>query len=76
MNELKSSEDWSKEYPDVIIMDPDGWDRSPEGWDKSWNEKISRAEFESRLIKSTCQFSPGHIKCWHPEENENIKNET
>lgn len=56
--ELKSSEDWSKECPDIIILDPDGWDRTPEGWDKSWNELISREEFNRRVCYSTCQFTP------------------
>ncbi len=33
------------------ILDPDGWDRK--NLVKSWNEFITRAEFEERLMEST-----------------------
>jgi len=57
MNEDKlTSEDW---YPivfpkqEVIIMDPDGWDRS--NWKFSWyQELITRTEFNNRVLNSTC----------------------
>jgi hypothetical protein len=49
----KVSAEWIKEY-DVKILDPDGWDR--ENYDYSFNkEKITRMEFEHRLISSTIQ---------------------
>ena len=50
---LKASEQWDKEYPDIQILDPDGWDRK--NYQYSWHqEKISKEEFERRMFKSTC----------------------
>jgi len=52
--EKKTSSVWlnSKEFEKVRIIDPDGWDR--ENWEFSFfHEKITKQEFESRLIKST-----------------------
>ena len=54
MEELKTSAEWVKGY-NVHILDPDGWDRK--NYNYSFNEeKITRKEFEKRLIFST-------IKC-------------
>ena len=50
--ELKPSEEWQKLYPDIVVLDPDGWDR--EDFTNSWNEKISLQEYEYRLVRSTC----------------------
>jgi hypothetical protein len=53
--ELKTSREW-QELCKITILDPDGWDRSAEKWDYSWNvEKISREEFEKRMVMSTCE---------------------
>ena len=53
-----TSAEWQeliKEY--LIVMDPDGWDRSPEYWDKSWNqEQLTFEEFMSKAARSTCKF--------------------
>ena len=53
-----TSAEWQaliKEY--IIVMDPDGWDRTPGGWDKSWNqEEITFEEFMKRVAVSTCKF--------------------
>ena len=47
----KTSSEWIKEY-DCEIVDPDGWDRT--NYDYSFNEeKITRKEFELRLVRST-----------------------
>ena len=47
----KVSSEWIKEY-NVKILDPDGWDRK--NYDYSFNkEKITRKEFERRLVLST-----------------------
>ena len=49
----KISSEWIKEY-NVKILDPDGWDRK--NYDYSFNkEKITREEFERRLVRSTVQ---------------------
>ena len=39
-NILKSSEEWLKEYPGLIIMDPDGWNRA--SFVQSWTELITK----------------------------------
>ena len=50
----KVSSEWVKEY-NCQILDPDGWDRT--NYDYSFNEeKITRKEFEKRLIFSTIQW--------------------
>lgn len=52
---LKTSEDWQKECT-VIILDPDGWDRK--NYQYSWHEeKITREEFEKRMVSSTVKFT-------------------
>ena len=54
MLELKTSDEWQK-LCHVIVYDPDGWDRK--NYDYSWKEeKITREEFEKRLMISTCHF--------------------
>ena len=54
MTELKTSEEWKEElYPNIIILDPDGWDRK--NFYQSWNEPITKKEFERRLRESTIQ---------------------
>jgi len=58
----KVSSEWIKEY-DCKIIDPDGWDRK--NYDYSFNiEKITRKEFEFRLLTSTILgfFKKGGIK--------------
>lgn len=47
----KNSNKWQK-ICYINILDPDGWDRK--NYDYSWNdEKITRKEFEKRMITST-----------------------
>lgn len=47
------SSEWIKEY-NIKILDPDGWDRR--NYNYSFNEeKITRKEFEKRLMFSTIQ---------------------
>lgn len=51
MTELKTSEEWKEELcPNIIILDPDGWDRK--NFYQSWNEPITKEEFERRLRES------------------------
>jgi hypothetical protein len=58
--ELKTSKEWYDiVYPnkEVVIMDPDGWDRS--NWEYSWEEEqITQNTFMYRVIRSTCMHSP------------------
>lgn len=50
---LKTSDDWDREYPNITILDPDGWDRT--NYQFSWfEEKITKEEFEKRMMHSTC----------------------
>lgn len=57
--ELKSSEEWQKQFKHLIyVMDPDGWDRK--NFDYSWyDEKITKKEFFNRVCQSTCEFKIG-----------------
>tara|TARA_R110002012_G_scaffold49804_5_gene128897 strand:- start:17640 stop:17903 length:264 start_codon:yes stop_codon:yes gene_type:complete len=50
---LKTSADWKESLcPELVILDPDGWDRS--NYEYSFNEElISEKEFIGRLIGST-----------------------
>lgn len=51
----KTSNEWIKEeeYTEIIIMDPDGWDR--QNYEYSFNEElITKEEFFNRLSLSTC----------------------
>lgn len=54
----KSSTDWLKTV-DVIVYDPDGWDRSNQkAFDQSMAELITEEEFDLRLARSTTGFKP------------------
>ncbi|AKO61059.1 hypothetical protein AXI76_gp158 [Pseudoalteromonas phage H101] len=50
---LMTSADWKETLcPELVILDPDGWDRS--NYEYSFNEElISEKEFIGRLIGST-----------------------
>jgi len=50
---LKSSGEWldSGHYKGITILDHDGWDRAH--FDASWDEPVTRAEFDHRLSMST-----------------------
>lgn len=51
--EFKTSDEWQKTNPNIIVLDPDGWDRA--NYQFSWfEEKISLEEYERRILYSTC----------------------
>lgn len=55
---MKTSEEWyqiHKEKSDLIILDPDGWDRSNYVW-SFYVELISEEEFLKRLSYSTIKI--------------------
>lgn len=53
--QLKTSQDWQQEFPDVIVCDPDGWNRKD--YNFSWHQElIPLNEYQRRLLYSTCQF--------------------
>ncbi len=54
-SDLKTSKEWLiglKENMNIVIMDPDGWDRTNYHY-SFYEEKITFAEFNSRLHRST-----------------------
>lgn len=54
--ELKTSEEWSKNEEGLTVLDPDGWDR--DNFQYSWHEeKITYSEFNKRLLHSTIEKS-------------------
>jgi hypothetical protein len=58
--ELKTSGEWQRVCK-ITVIDPDGWDRKD--FQYSWyEEKITREEFEKRIIDSTCQFPKSAFK--------------
>lgn len=60
--ELRTSAEWQKIYPNSIVFDPDGWDRT--NYDYSWNiEKISLEEYQNRLRMSTVIIRHQPIEC-------------
>jgi 5'-deoxynucleotidase YfbR-like HD superfamily hydrolase len=65
---LKTSEEWQKLTPSIVVIDPDGWDRT--NFQYSWfEEKVSLETYNARLFRST-------VICKEVEPNLNyIKNE-
>lgn len=58
---LKTSEQWQQENMDVIVMDPDGWNRS--NYQYSWfEEKITKEEYTKRILHSTCMINKKVLK--------------
>lgn len=56
VNRKITSEEWQKLYPEVIVLDPDGWNRD-ERYQYEWfEEKITLEEYKSRVMRSTCKF--------------------
>lgn len=51
---LRTSDWWqNKKFTDMVVVDPDGWDRT--NWEFSWyQELISEEEFLKRRSLSTC----------------------
>ncbi|HHX71210.1 MAG TPA: hypothetical protein GX708_24590 [Gallicola sp.] len=66
---LKTSKQWYDELPEdkkIIILDPDGWDRS--NYEYSFNEElITYDEFQKRLLFSTCKFNES---VWEIQDND------
>lgn len=54
MEEIKrTSQEWQDLFPEIIVYDPDGWDRK--NYQFSWFEElITEDEYNRRLIMSTC----------------------
>lgn len=53
INELKTSQEWQAIYAEIVILDPDGWDR--ENFEYSWKEElITEDDYFKRSSVSTC----------------------
>ena len=53
MKETKTSEEWQKQFPRLIVYDADGWNRGD--WQYSWyEEQITEEEYKARTQRSTC----------------------
>lgn len=53
VKETQTSATWAARH-DLYILDADGWDRrSPADFDRSWNARITEAEFLRRAAMST-----------------------
>jgi len=51
--EVKTSKEWQEQFPNIIVYDPDGWDRG--NWSFSWFEElITKNEYDKRVMYSTC----------------------
>lgn len=57
VNRKFTSEEWQKKYPDIIVSDPDGWNRGSKYNFEWYKEKITLEEYKSRVFKSTCMFN-------------------
>jgi hypothetical protein len=52
----KSSKEWQEIYPDILVLDPDGWNRD-ERYDFEWNQElITLQEYQNKVMRSTCKF--------------------
>ncbi len=51
----KSSKEWQETYPNIVVLDPDGWDRK--NFENSWSELITVEEYKKRLMFSTCTYN-------------------
>lgn len=59
-----TSAEWQKLYPNQVVFDPAGWDRS--NYDYSWNvEQITLEEYKNRLVRSTVIHLNKPIDCNH-----------
>lgn len=58
--ELKTSYEWAIDprYVDLTILDPEGWKRGDDDYEYSFfKEKITREEFELRVVNSVLERS-------------------
>lgn len=74
---LKTSAEWSElDVSGIIVLDPDGWDRSNYQY-SYYEEKITHDEYLNRRMFSTVLFNQSNVAkqgdsiMWHFPENEN-----
>lgn len=50
----RTSEEWQNLFPDILVIDPEGWEKT-EGWKGQWyREKITLQEYLQRRDESAC----------------------
>lgn len=55
-SKLRTAEEWQRLFPDILVIDPDGW-RDAESHKRAWYEDlITYQEYVQRREQSTCQF--------------------
>lgn len=69
----RTSDRWQEMFPDIVVRDPDGWDR--QNWEYSWTQEfITLEEYKKRVMYSTCMFKnqagKNFDQYFHPEEHE------
>lgn len=56
-----ASENWQRMLSDIIVYDPDGWNRT--NFQFSWfEEQITKEEYLRKRMFSTCVFNTDKIK--------------
>lgn len=70
----KTSEQWQKQFPDIIVLDPDGWNRG-ERYNFEWfKEKITLEEYKNKVMRSTCEFKVKFEDYFKEEKEVNHEN--
>ena len=65
----RTSVEWQKQFSDIIVHDPDGWDRT--NYEYSWyKELITLEEYNNRLTRSTCVGKVGQFGINTPHASE------
>ena len=58
LEDNKTSQEWQKLIKEVLVLDPDGWDRC--NYEYSWEqEEVPVQEFFKRVAESTCTYPEG-----------------
>lgn len=65
----RTSEEWQRQFPDMVVYDPDGWDRT--NYQYSWHQElITLTEYNSRMMQSTCMGKVGTFGINTPHASE------
>lgn len=65
----KTSKEWQELYPDIVVLDPDGWNRD-ERYDFEWSkELITLQEYKNKVMRSTCKFKVRFEKYFKQKEH-------
>ena len=67
-DELKTSVEWQKLYPNPLVLDPDGWNRDDRFAFEWYEELITFDEYKNRVYASTCKFHKGRFEFLSEDE--------